>query len=185
VVNLQTNQVSGGQAQGDVISGFSNVTGSGLADALSGSSGTNRLDGGAGNDTLVGNGGYDTYVLSRGSGQDVVQNATGNSAANGELDLGAGIATNQVWLVHSGNDLVVEIMGTSDRTTISGWYASGAAQLQHIVTSGGQMLDAQLQTLVGQMAAFQAGHPGFDPTAAANTQVTDPTLQSQIAAAWH
>src|SRR6266581_4160118 len=53
-------------------------------------------------------------------------------AWDGELDLGAGIATNQLWLQHSGNDLAIEVMGTHDRINISGWFSSAAAQLQEI-----------------------------------------------------
>ena len=77
-------------------------------------------------------------------------------------------------------------MGTSDRTTISGWYASNAAQLQHVVAADGSMLDGQLNSLVSAMATFQANNPGFDPTAAGNSQApNDPTLQAALAAAWH
>src|SRR6185369_2511387 len=93
--NLATGAVSiGGVASVSIQT--NSVTGSGFADTLTS---------GAGNDTLTGNGGGDIYAFGRGGGQDVIQNAPGNSAASGTLALGAGIATNQLWLVQSGNDL--------------------------------------------------------------------------------
>ena len=47
-VNLATGAVSGGDAQGDTISGFENVTGSAHNDVLTGDRGANVLAGGAG-----------------------------------------------------------------------------------------------------------------------------------------
>jgi len=49
-VNLATRAVSGGDAQGDTISGFEDVIGSRYSDHLTGSAGVNRIGGGA--DTL-------------------------------------------------------------------------------------------------------------------------------------
>jgi hypothetical protein len=69
---------------------------------------------------------------------------------------------------------------------VSGWYAGAPAQLQEIKTADGSMLDGQLNNLVAAMATYAANHPGFDPTAAANSQMpNDPTLQGVLAAAWH
>ena len=67
-VNLATNTVSGGDATGDTIINFENVTGSSFNDSLTGSSGNNILDGGSGNDSLVGGNGKD--LLTGGSGND-------------------------------------------------------------------------------------------------------------------
>src|SRR5437762_989821 len=58
-VNLATNAASGGDAAGDVISGFENLTGSAFNDVLTGTSGVNVLDGGTGNDTITGGAGAD------------------------------------------------------------------------------------------------------------------------------
>src|SRR5262249_54761080 len=81
VVDLASNQVSGGDANGDSIANFQDVDGSDLNDQLfathEGSSligrsgddllvgreGNDRLHGSAGNDTLVGGGGADTFVF--------------------------------------------------------------------------------------------------------------------------
>jgi serralysin len=53
---------TGGDAEGDTLSGFENVTGSGFADTLTGNNGANRLDGGAGDDTINGGGGHDIII---------------------------------------------------------------------------------------------------------------------------
>ena len=63
-VNLATNTVSGGDAQGDIISGFSNLKGSQFNDNLTGNANNNIFIGGAGNDTIVGGGGVDTAIYS-------------------------------------------------------------------------------------------------------------------------
>ncbi|MCP5432435.1 MAG: FG-GAP repeat protein [Alphaproteobacteria bacterium] len=69
-VNLGTGAASGGEAQGDTISGFEDIAGSNTGnDALTGDAGANYLWGYGGNDTLAGGGGNDT--LAGGNGDDV------------------------------------------------------------------------------------------------------------------
>ena len=67
-VDLSTNTVSGGDAQGDSVSSFENALGSSFNDTLTGSSAANKLEGGDGNDTLNGGAGNDTMV--GGTGDD-------------------------------------------------------------------------------------------------------------------
>ncbi len=91
-VNLATNTASGGDAAGDIISGFENITGSGLDDVLTGDTGVNVIDGGAGNDTIAGGAGADT--LTGGANTDTLDysassagvtiNLTANTAAGGD-----------------------------------------------------------------------------------------------------
>ena len=69
-VNLSTNVVSGGDAAGDTISGFENITGSAFGDTLIGDSGSNVIDGGVGDDLLTAGGGNDTII--GGTGTDTV-----------------------------------------------------------------------------------------------------------------
>jgi hypothetical protein len=153
---------------------------------VAGTAGDDVLSGGQGNDTLIGAGGHDTYWFGPGSGQDVIRNGVGAAAACGELDVGTGVAANQLWLQRAGNDLQIAIMGTGDRMTVAGWYAGGDAALTQVVAGDGNRLDGQLQPLVDAMAAFAASHPGFDPTDPAHPQApADPALQSALAAAWH
>ena len=176
---------TGGDAQGDVLTNIENLEGSASNDTLTGSAGDNVLDGGGGNDWLVGNGGQDAYLFGRAGGQDSIVNTAAGAGAHGELDIGVDVGANQVWLQQSGNDLVIEIMGTQDRATIAGWYGpDSSAKLQKIVTSDGFVLDGQIDQLAQAMAIYSASHPGFDPTAVGQAP-NEHALQNVIASAWH
>ncbi|WP_284734826.1 M10 family metallopeptidase, partial [Sphingosinicella terrae] len=54
---------TGGHAEGDVLTGIENVTGSRFDDILAGSSSANVIDGGGGADVMRGSAGDDTYVV--------------------------------------------------------------------------------------------------------------------------
>ncbi|MGL4967881.1 MAG: calcium-binding protein [Inquilinus sp.] len=68
VVDLSTGKGSGGEAQGDTLTGIENVSGSQGWDSVIGTSGANGLQGWAGNDVLVGGRGAD--MLTGGAGAD-------------------------------------------------------------------------------------------------------------------
>ena len=70
-INLGSNSARGGEAAGDRISNFENVTGTGKADRLTGSDKENVLVGGDGNDTLDGGSDDVTDTLTGGDGEDV------------------------------------------------------------------------------------------------------------------
>lgn len=61
-IDLGQNEAWRGEAQGDSISGFENVTGGSGADILTGSAGANRINGGGGADLLEGDGGADRFI---------------------------------------------------------------------------------------------------------------------------
>jgi len=73
-INLATGAVSGGDAQGDSLSGIEAVVGSAFADTLTGDANINRLEGGAGNDTLDGGAGADAMIGGTGDDSYVVDN---------------------------------------------------------------------------------------------------------------
>jgi Ca2+-binding RTX toxin-like protein len=165
-----------------------NLTGTASAQALTGNILANVITAGGANDTLTGGGGYDTYRIGAGSGHTLVYNfaSDGVTTANGEVDLGAGLTSQNLWFARNGNDLEIDLMGTTDRVTVAGWFAGDArAQLQSIVdTDDGLKLDSQLDQLVSAMATYSADNLAFDPTTA--TQMPSETaLQGAIAAAWH
>jgi len=87
---LTTAQVSTGDASGDILKNFENITGSAFATTLTGNTLANLLDGGAGADTLVGGAGNDIYILDNAG--DVV-----DEVSNG----GAGIDTIQSGVSHT------------------------------------------------------------------------------------
>ena len=79
-VNLTSNSVSGGDAAGDIISGFENATGGSGNDTLTGDGNGNALSGNGGTDTLAGLGGADT--LDGGPGTDTADYTASPSGVN-------------------------------------------------------------------------------------------------------
>ncbi len=95
---------SGGDAQGDTLSGIENIVGSAGDDTLTGDSGSNVLSGGAGHDYLYGLGGSDTLLgmagddhlyggdgddtLSGGDGDDFLYGEAGNDVLRGNASVG-------------------------------------------------------------------------------------------------
>ncbi len=95
---------------------------------------------------------------------------------------GTGVATDQLWFQQAGNDLEIDIIGTSDKITIANWYSGGANHVEQIKTSDGKvLLDSAVQNLVQAMAAFSPPAAG-QTTLPANYQTA---LSSVIAANWH
>ena len=83
VVNFALNTASGGDATGDIISNFENVTGSSQGDQLTGNTGANALKGGAGDD-----------VLSGGAGADSLDGGGNNDTADYRTSTGTNISVN-------------------------------------------------------------------------------------------
>ncbi|HEY1386004.1 MAG TPA: calcium-binding protein, partial [Dongiaceae bacterium] len=157
------------------------LMGNGAANVLSGGSGDDSLDGGAGNDTLVGGQGADTYLFGLGGGADIISNSDTDLGAD-KMVFGGGIAQDQLWFARSGSDLIVSVLGTSDRATLQGWYSSTDNQLDHFELSDGAALAAaQVQQLVDAMSGFVTA-----PANIADLPVTQQQLvETVIAANWH
>ena len=64
-VDLSGGTGKGGAAEGDVLSNFTSIEGSTLADKLTGTGGDNTFFGSGGGDTIIGNGGVDTVDYSK------------------------------------------------------------------------------------------------------------------------
>ena len=87
-VSLVTGSGSGGDAEGDQLSGIEALIGSAKDDKLIGDAKDNLLSGGAGNDTLIGGAGADT--LTGGVGNDTVSYADSSAAIDIGLDSSVG-----------------------------------------------------------------------------------------------
>lgn len=160
------------------------LTASSGTDTLTAGSGAGDiLNAGSGNDALNGGGGYDSYKFGSGFGQDVITN-NGGASPNGEIDF-AGVSDQQLWFQQSGNNLLVDLLGTNDQITVAGWFGGNAgAQVSSINATDGALANSQVLQLVQAMAAFGASNPSFSASTA--TQMpNDSTLQSAIAANWH
>ncbi len=100
------------------------------------SPGNDRLDGGTGNDVLRGFRGDDTYVFGRGYGQDIIidqafqqsvtitgkgsqtTTVTNVDAGVDTLEFGAGIDPGDIIASVSGDNLILQIQGTTDQITL-------------------------------------------------------------------
>ncbi len=160
-VNLATGNGTGGDAQGDSLSGVENLVGSAQADSLTGDGGANEIEGGAGADTLIGGGGTDTatYAASAagvtvdlaagtGSGGDAagdvlseIENLTGSAQADtlsgdggaNQLDGGAG---DDVLIGGAGGDALTGGLG-QDTAVYTGSAAGVSVNLLTGIGSGG------------------------------------------------
>jgi Ca2+-binding RTX toxin-like protein len=121
-VDLLAHTASGGDAQGDVLTGIENLFGSSLDDHLTGDDGRTILGGGNGADTLIGNGGDDSLSgeagddsldggdgadrLIGGAGLDTIHGGIGNDSVDGgsENDQVFGEAGNDNLAGGAGND---------------------------------------------------------------------------------
>lgn len=108
-INLATGVASGGDATGDVFSGFENVLGSAHADRLVGNAQINVLDGGGGNDLISGGAGRDTLL--GGAGDDTLNGGSGPGPDRMEGGTG-----NDRYVVDYQGDEVIELAdgGTAD-----------------------------------------------------------------------
>ncbi|MDC6180658.1 calcium-binding protein [Ralstonia solanacearum] len=124
-------------------------------DSLYGGNGNDVLEGGTGNDYLSGEGGSDTYVFNSGWGQDTINNYDTTSGRSDVITFGEGIATDQLWFRRVNADLEVSLIGSTDKTTLSNWYAGSAYHVDQFTTADGKRLsDTQVDSLVQAMASF-------------------------------
>jgi hypothetical protein len=152
--------------------------------------GSNIFELGAGSESFTGgtksNGGNgnNTYLASANTGQAAI-NPNEASGTTNELDFTGGITDQNLWFIQAGNNLKIDLLGTTTSVTVNGWFSSTSNQLQEI-TAGGLKIDSQISQLVQAMATYSASNAGFDPTSATvHTLPNDTNLQSSLASAWH
>jgi Ca2+-binding RTX toxin-like protein len=128
VVDLLNNTARGGDAEGDVISGFENLQGSAFNDVLSGTNGANVISGENGNDTINARGGDDTVWA--GAGDDYVNGGDGNDELYGAEgnDTMIGGAGNDSISANVGNDIMTGGTG-SDTFKFSNWWQTGSDKI--------------------------------------------------------
>ena len=175
-------------SSGDVLS----VTGSGntliagtATDTLSASGSGNTLTASTGHATLIDGGTQGVYQYGPGDGQaTIVNGSSSNASATNQLNFGSSISDEQLWFLQSGNNLQIDVLGTSSQVTINNWFGSTGNQLQEI-TAGGLKIDSQVSQLVQAMATYSANNPGFNPEATGQQMSNNSTLQTAIGASWH
>lgn len=95
--------------------------GNNLDNQLLGNDASNVLDGGAGNDILNGEEGADTFLFGLGAGQDTVGDTTQTGAVD-TVQVKAGLAPSDISVFRRGEDLVLNIAGTTDELAFANFY---------------------------------------------------------------
>lgn len=135
-----TNDTLNGLAGDEYITGLAGddlILGNAGGDRLFGGHGADTLEGGGGSDSLSGGAGNDVYGFGPGGGADEI---VASGSAPGEVDVirfAAGVTPNQIDVLHPivggavGLDkITLQIAGTGDSITSSGWWQSQAPSLQ-------------------------------------------------------
>jgi Ca2+-binding RTX toxin-like protein len=173
-----------GKDGNDTLSGLAgNDSLSGLAgnDLIDGGAGADTLAGGLGNDRVIGGKGNDTYLFARGDGQDTVVDQDG-TWFNSDLLKISGATSRQLWLSKAGSNLDISIIGSTDKVSIEGWFASSNNRVEKITAVGdGKTLSAaKVNALVDAMAKFAPPAEG-QTTLPANVQTA---LSKVLASSW-
>lgn len=150
-------------------------------DTLTGAGGADYLDGGLGNDTLNGGVGNDTYRFSSSYGQDII---TDNDATIGNTDtVSAGVNPLNLVFSQSGNNLLMNLHGTTDTLTIASWYNGSANQTELFRASDNSTLaNSQIDQLIQAMAQFTANNGGITWDQAIDQNPNE--VQAVLAAYW-
>ncbi|MBV6411715.1 MAG: hypothetical protein GAKPKEKM_02593 [Rhodocyclaceae bacterium] len=110
-------------------------------DSLRGGAGADTLDGGAGNDAQEGGDGADTYLFVRGFGHDTIYEYDAGSGGNDIVRFAADILPAEVELSRNDSDLFLEVPGTEDRITVSGFFADPAQRIERVEFADGTVWD--------------------------------------------
>ena len=154
-----------------------NGTGNALANTITGNSGANTVDGGAGNDTLSGGAGNDTYIFNTSSGADTIVDNDATVGNTDVLSVGGTLTNSQLWFRHMGNNLEVDIIGTTNSVTVQNWYLGSQYQVEQIKTTDGKkLLNTDVEKLVQAMAAFTPPAAGQTTLPPAYQTVLTPLL---------
>ncbi|WP_162551116.1 calcium-binding protein [Paenibacillus tepidiphilus] len=155
----------GGEGNDTLYAGADNdqLLGGAGNDTLFGGAGSDVLDGGAGNDYLLGNNddfstdsrGGDTYVFGKGYGQDKIYDYDTGSGNTDIIKLL--VNSDEVVFSKNANDLVIEIMGSTDRATVTNWYTNSYYQTEVLTAQDGtQIKNTQIEQLVQAMATYSS-----------------------------
>ncbi len=141
--------------QGDILYGYAGndrLYGNSGNDRLEGGDGNDILEGRAGNDTLIGGQGYDQlnggegndlYLFSRDDGPDIIYN-NDNSAGRFDVLRFTDIASSEMTLSRSGNDLVLRLTGSTgelNQVKVNNYFASAIHVVDRIEFADGIHLD--------------------------------------------
>ncbi|MER9313263.1 autotransporter adhesin family protein [Mesorhizobium australicum] len=136
------------------------------------------------NDTMVGSTGNDLYRFGIGDDAATIVEPV-SSKDSDELDFGAGIDWNELWFAQQDDNLVVSVLGTTDKVTVNDWFAGPSNVVEMVKSGDGKVLhSSEVATLVAAMAGFD---PATSPTGSGiqpnDPRLGDPNHSGTIAAA--
>ena len=141
------------------------------ADSLIGGDGADQLTGGAGNDQLEGGAGDDIYVFDAATGQDRIVDGSGKN----QIAFDSAVSYNQLWLSRSGADLIVGVIGSTDKVTVENYFAAQGSTVHSIMTTTHVLYLAYAGDLIDEMTDVQVAAPGALP----------PAIAAMLAAYWY
>ncbi|WP_084513777.1 calcium-binding protein [Azovibrio restrictus] len=139
-------------------------------DYLYGGGGSEVLTGGVGNDYLYGEAGNDIYRFSRGDGQDIVGDYDTIAGNKDVIELGAGISTSDVRITRSGDYMILNIVGSTDKVTVSNYFyndGDSAYLIEEIRFADGSVWD--LNTIKSMAIKSTSGNDSLYGYATADT----------------
>ncbi|HXC60589.1 MAG TPA: cadherin domain-containing protein [Steroidobacteraceae bacterium] len=145
------------QLYGDT--GNDQIAGGAGNDSLFGGDGNDILVGEAGDDQLQGELGDDTYVFDDQAGSDTLLDTSGINQI-----VISGVTSDHVWLVRSGNDLRVSVIGGTTALTVQNFYAPTTPTLVRSIALADQTLYLSgASTLINSMTSSSATTPAAMP----------------------
>ncbi len=172
--NQQRNRLMGAAGADRLYGGAGN-------DRLYGGAGDDQLQGGSGRDRLLGGSGDDVYLFSRGDSQDRIIENDDMPDNHDILRFLQDIDHDQLWFSRHGKDIRIDVIGTSDRVSIAGWYKGPGHQVEEIQAADGLSLaNGQIDQLAAAMASFNPPVAGELTLSSEQQEQLAPVL----AAAW-
>jgi Ca2+-binding RTX toxin-like protein len=129
-----------------------NVHGTEGADTVVGTAESDTIFGYGGDDLLIGGAGNDTYVHEGDFGNDIVRNQDSSSSIDITLILDTD--SKDLWFEHSGNDLLVSVLGTDNSITYQDWFSNSSNQVDQIQSQESVLLNSSVNQLVAAMSIF-------------------------------
>ena len=157
-IDLEAGTGTGGDAEGDTLSGIEQITAGNYNDSLLGSAGSDVFEGGIGDDAMAGRGGSDDYLFGYGSGNDTVVES-GDLPDIDRIVMDDDVLTQHVSLIQDGDDLILELEDVGgiliDTIRVSDHFLGAETGIENIVFADGTVYDrATILHLWRRMAAL-------------------------------
>jgi hypothetical protein len=129
------------------------------------------------------------FAAGPGCGSVTIRESAKTSGTNQDSLAINGVNVDQLWFRMSGNNLEIDIMGSTDHITLNNCASAGGQLLAIEATNGASNSSTSSGSSVAQLvqatASFSANHPGFDPTSPSTPTITASNVMLAVNADWH